>query len=307
MSAQKRRRENEKKKEWRHKKKMETSKQPRDSTSHCGMNVLMYGETIPRETLYGGLNKWSIELTRLSQRSVAVSHSIIHIAVSYGNSTWCQKRDPNPRPRAGSNGSRLVQAITDNNASEIMNGLNKTVPVLMAGHGFMMEDIIALWISFLKKNGTSIQGYLGYTKSDALNGVNMFNYTVSTVPMSEAGAVKYLFTKFALRGIGGAQFEAAIHLNYLNTDWARMAVTAMNHRGHYTEVQPACSKLRIKRMRPFKTDTADMQRASEIVGTEQTVVRFDVKLEGEAVEKMQRTCETIRLVAGSKQTDRRLG
>ena len=35
----------------------------------------------------GGLNKWSIELTRLSQRSVAVSHSIIHIAVSYGNST----------------------------------------------------------------------------------------------------------------------------------------------------------------------------------------------------------------------------
>ena len=28
----------------------------------------------------GGLNKWSIELTRLSQRSVAVSHSIIHIA-----------------------------------------------------------------------------------------------------------------------------------------------------------------------------------------------------------------------------------
>ena len=34
-----------------------------------------------------GLNKWSIELTRLSQRSVAVSHSIIHIAVSYGNST----------------------------------------------------------------------------------------------------------------------------------------------------------------------------------------------------------------------------
>ena len=37
----------------------------------------------------GGLNKWSIELTRLSQRSVAVSHSIIRIAVSYGNSTWC--------------------------------------------------------------------------------------------------------------------------------------------------------------------------------------------------------------------------
>ena len=35
----------------------------------------------------GGLNKWSIELTRLSQRSVAVSHSIIRIAVSYGNST----------------------------------------------------------------------------------------------------------------------------------------------------------------------------------------------------------------------------
>ena len=41
----------------------------------------------------GGLNKLSIELTRLSQRSVAVSHSIIHIAVSYGNTTWCQKRD----------------------------------------------------------------------------------------------------------------------------------------------------------------------------------------------------------------------
>ena len=38
-----------------------------------------------------GLNKWSIELTRLSQRSVAVSHSIIRIAVSYGNSTvWMQ-------------------------------------------------------------------------------------------------------------------------------------------------------------------------------------------------------------------------
>ena len=35
----------------------------------------------------GGLNKWSTELTRLSQRSVAVSHSIIDIAVSYGNST----------------------------------------------------------------------------------------------------------------------------------------------------------------------------------------------------------------------------
>ena len=35
----------------------------------------------------GGLNKWSIELTRMSQRSVAVSHSIIHIAVSHGNST----------------------------------------------------------------------------------------------------------------------------------------------------------------------------------------------------------------------------
>ena len=51
------------------------------------MNVLMCGETIPRGTLYRGLNKWSIELTRLSQRSVAVSHSIIHIAVSYGNST----------------------------------------------------------------------------------------------------------------------------------------------------------------------------------------------------------------------------
>ena len=56
------------------------------------MNVLMCGETIPSETLYGGgwgggLNKWSIDLTHLSQRSVAVSHSIIHIAVSYGNST----------------------------------------------------------------------------------------------------------------------------------------------------------------------------------------------------------------------------
>ena len=46
------------------------------------MNVLMCGETIPCETLYGGLNKWSIELTRLSRRSVAVSHTIIHIAVS---------------------------------------------------------------------------------------------------------------------------------------------------------------------------------------------------------------------------------
>ena len=47
----------------------------------------MCGETIPSETLERGLNKWSIKLTRLSQRSVAVSHSIIHIAVSYGNST----------------------------------------------------------------------------------------------------------------------------------------------------------------------------------------------------------------------------
>ena len=51
------------------------------------MNVLMCGETIPSETLYGGLNTWSIELTHMAQRSVAVSHSIIHIAVSYGNST----------------------------------------------------------------------------------------------------------------------------------------------------------------------------------------------------------------------------
>ena len=46
------------------------------------MNVLMCGETIPRGTFYTGLNKWSIELTRLSHRSVAVSHSIIHIVVS---------------------------------------------------------------------------------------------------------------------------------------------------------------------------------------------------------------------------------
>ena len=41
-------------------------------------------------------------------------------------------------------------------------------------------------------------------------------------------------------------------------------------------------------MMQFKTDTADMQKASEMIGIEQTVFRFDVKLEGDAVEQMER-------------------
>ena len=45
--------------------------------------------------------------------------------------------------RAGSNGARLVQAITENKSADLLVGLNKTVPVLMAGHGLMMEDILA--------------------------------------------------------------------------------------------------------------------------------------------------------------------
>ena len=60
----------------------------------------------------GVLNKWSVELTHLSQRSVAVSHSIIHIAVSYGNSTWCQKRGD------GNSGNPVVP-----NSAAIGNGL----------------------------------------------------------------------------------------------------------------------------------------------------------------------------------------
>ena len=106
----------------------------------------------------------------------------------------------------------------------------------------------------------------------------MFNLTIKLVAMPEPGAYKYLFAKFALCGIGCAQFEAAIKLNCINTDWSRIAVTAMNHRGKYVEDNTDHSKLRIRRMRQFKTDTADMQRASEMIGIEQTVVRFDVKL-----------------------------
>ena len=190
--------------------------------------------------------------------------------------------------RAGSNGSRLVQAITDNNSSEIMAGLNKTVPVLMAGHGLLMEDVVACWVIFRRRDAKMLEVYLGYTKSSAENGVAMFNLTIQLVAMPEPGAYKYLFTKFALRGIGSAQFDAAIKLNCVNTDWSRMAVTVMNHRGTYTEEDISHSKLRIRKMMQFKTDTADMQKASEMIGIEQTVVRFDVKLEGDAVEQMER-------------------
>ena len=38
----------------------------------------------------------------------------------------------------------------------------------------------------------------------------------------------------------------------------------------------------------FKTDTADMQKASEMVGIEQAIVRFDVKLDGDAIERMEK-------------------
>ena len=168
--------------------------------------------------------------------------------------------------RAGSNGSRLVQAITDNNANEIMAGLNKTIPVLMAGHGLLMEDIVACWHIFRRREAKLLETYPGYTKSSAENGVAMFNMTVQLVPMPEHGAYKYLFAKFALTGIGSAQFDAAIKLNYVNTDWARMAVTAMNHRGHYSETDNTHSKLRIRKMMQFKTDTADMQKTRSANG-----------------------------------------
>ena len=164
--------------------------------------------------------------------------------------------------RAGNNGSRLVQAITENKGDEIMAGLNKIIPVLMAGQGLLMEDVLACWRLFRDKNARALKLYLEYTKSDAQNGVDMFNTTVSLVPMPEAGAYKYLFAKFALRGIGCAQFDAAVKLNCVNTEWSRMAVTAMNHRGAYTEDNKQFSKLRIRQMMQFKTDTADMQKAS---------------------------------------------
>ena len=97
----------------------------------------------------------------------------------------------------------------------------------------------------------------------------MFNSTVSMVRMTEQNAYKYLYTKFALRGIGESQFNAAVELNCVNTDWARIAVTAMNYRRQYIENLTGTALLRIKKMMQFKTDTADMQRASEVVDKEQ--------------------------------------
>ena len=135
--------------------------------------------------------------------------------------------------RAGNNGARLRQAILDNKGDEIMAGLNHIIPVLMAGHGFLMEDVLAFWRVLRARDVPSLHVYLGYTKSDTKNGIDMFNLTVKTLPMPEAGAFKYLFAKFCLRGVGSAQFHAALELNCQDTDWLRMAVTAINHRGAY--------------------------------------------------------------------------
>ena len=62
----------------------------------------------------------------------------------------------------------------------------------------------------------------------------------------------------------------------------------MNHRGKYVEDETSHCQLRIRRMMQFKTDTADMQKASEMVGIEQAIVRLDVKLDGDAIERMEK-------------------
>lgn len=135
--------------------------------------------------------------------------------------------------RAGTNGAKLVQAIEQENSSDLLIGLNKTVPVLMAGHGLMIEDILSCWLHYRSGSPEGIQSYIEYTKASALNGVTMFNTTLETVKMTEANAYKYLFTKFALRGIGPDQFNKALKLNCIETDWSRMAINAMNYRSGY--------------------------------------------------------------------------
>ena len=194
--------------------------------------------------------------------------------------------------RAGNNGPRLRKAIVEGNGDEVMKGLEGVITVLMAGHGFLMEDVIAFW-KLLKQADSeesvrALNVYAGYTKSDTQNDIDMFNLTTSLLPMPEAGAFRYLFIKFCVRGIGCAQFKAAITLNCINTEWLRMAVTAINHRGAYEEDQTVYSQLRIVRMMGFKTDTADLQKAVDVIDKEQVVVRFNVALDHADVEKMEK-------------------